>query len=60
MDAPTKVSDLELALDTNEEVFGLDVPMDDMLFVEIAERVCHLRNVLCGSLVEDSSVTEKQ
>ena len=46
MDAPAKVSDLELALDTNEEVFGLDVPMDDMLFVEIAERVCHLRNVL--------------
>lgn len=64
MDAPTEVSDLELALDTNKEVLGLNVPMDNVLFVEIVECVRHLRNILCGIkgtfLVEYSSVTEKQ
>ena len=46
MYTPTKVPDFELALDTNKEVLGLDIPMDDVLSVEIMERICHLRDIL--------------
>ena len=46
MNAPTEVSDFELALDTNKEVLWFNVPMDNVLFVEVVERICHLRDVL--------------
>ncbi len=61
--APAKVADLELAIDAKEEVLGFDVPVDDVLRVEVGEGVGHLvdingaaalreRAVLCELLVE--------
>ncbi len=37
-----KVADLELAVDANEEVLGLDVPVDDVLREEVGEGISHL------------------
>ena len=43
--APAKVANLELAVDPEEEVLGLDVAVDDVLRVQVAERVGHLGDV---------------
>ena len=43
---PAKVANLELAIDANEQVLGLDVAVDDVLPVQVAKRVGHLRDVL--------------
>jgi len=43
--APTKIADLELAVDTQEEIFRLDISVDDVLGVEVRKRVGHLIDV---------------
>lgn len=37
VDAPAKVGDLELAVDADEDVLGLDVAVDDVLAVQVAQ-----------------------
>lgn len=46
MDRPPKVADLELAVDPDEDVLGLDVAVDDVLGVEVRQGVGHLGDVL--------------
>lgn len=46
MNGPAKVADFELAVDADEDVFGLDVPVDDVFGVEVDEGVGHLGDVL--------------
>jgi hypothetical protein len=43
---PTKVSDLELAVDAEEEVLRLDISMDNVLPMQIRQSVGHLSAVL--------------
>jgi len=45
MNAPPKVTDLEFTVDPDEEVFGLDIPVDYMFGVEVDESVSHLVDV---------------
>jgi len=44
--APAKVGNLDLAVDPDQDVLGLDVPVDDVLPVQVLERRRHLRDVL--------------
>lgn len=46
--APPEVGQLDLAVDADEDVLGLDVPVDDVLAVQVAQRARHLRDVLRG------------
>lgn len=46
VDAPAEVGDLDLAVDADEDVLGLDVAVDDVLAVQVAQRARHLRHVL--------------
>lgn len=48
MDAPAEVGDLDLAVDAHEDVLGLDVPVDDVLAVQVAQGAGHLGDVLRG------------
>ena len=45
MDAPPKVTDLEFTVDPDEEIFGLDIPVDYVFGVEVDESVGHLVDV---------------
>ena len=45
MDAPPKVTDLEFTLDSDEEIFGLNIPVDYVFGVEVDESVGHLVDV---------------
>ena len=54
--APPKVSDLQLAVDPKQEVLGLDVAVDDVLRVEVHERVRHLVDVACAALLRKAPV----
>ena len=45
MDAPPKVTDLEFTVDSDEEVFRLNIPMNYVFGVEVVESVGHLVNV---------------
>jgi len=45
MNAPPKVTDLEFTIDSDEEILGLDVPVDYVFGVEVDESVGHLINV---------------
>ena len=44
---PTKVRNLDLAVNAYEDVLGLDVAVHDVLLVEVLERCGHLGNILC-------------
>jgi hypothetical protein len=46
VDGPAKVADLQVAVQAEEDVFRLDVAVDDVLRVQVVERVGHLRHVL--------------
>mgnify|MGYP001202434070 CR=1 FL=1 len=46
VDAPAKVCELEVAVDADEDVLGLDVAVDYVLGVQVRERVGHLGDVL--------------
>jgi hypothetical protein len=46
MYTPAKVRDLELAVDADEDVLGLDVAVHDVFLVKVFECSSHLRNVL--------------
>jgi len=35
MDAPSEIRDFDLAAHTNEDVFGLDVSVDNVFFMEV-------------------------
>lgn len=49
----TKVSNFQIALLGDDKVFRLDVPMDDLVFVDILKRGDEARNEeLCRFLVE--------
>jgi hypothetical protein len=48
VDGPAKVGELEFAVDAEQEVLGLDVAVDDVLAVQVRERVGHLRDILCS------------
>ena len=45
MHAPAKIANLELAVDAQEKILGLDISMDDVLGVEVGKSVGHLINV---------------
>lgn len=45
VDAPSKIPNLELSIDPKEQVFRFDVPMDNVLVMEIHQRVRHLVDV---------------
>jgi hypothetical protein len=42
VNAPTKISYLELAVHSDQQVLGFDVAMNDVLAVKITERIRHL------------------
>ena len=44
--APAEVGDLELAVEAEEQILGLDVPVDDVLLVAVIERAGHVEDVL--------------
>lgn len=46
VNTPSEITDLDFAMDTDKDVFGLDITVHDMLLVEIFERGCHLSNVV--------------
>lgn len=46
--APPEIGNLDLPVDAHEDILGLDIPMDNVLAVEVAQRRSHLRNVLRG------------
>lgn len=45
MDTPSKIADLEFAVDSDEEVLGLDISVDYMFGMEVDEGVSHLVDV---------------
>lgn len=45
MDAPSKVAYLEFTVDPDEEIFRLDIPVNDVLGVKVDESVGHLVDV---------------
>jgi len=45
MDAPPKVTDLEFTINSDEEVFRLNIPVDYVFGVEVDESVGHLVDV---------------
>ena len=49
MDAPTKIRDLDLVVNSNQNIFRLDVTVHDVLLVEVFQRGCHLSDILGGS-----------
>lgn len=46
VDAPPEIRNLDLAVDAHQNVLGLDVAVDDVLAVQVAQRRRHLGNVL--------------
>lgn len=46
MDGPTEVTDLEFSPAAQQDVLGLDVPMDDVPGVAVNQGICQLLNVL--------------
>lgn len=46
MDAPTKIRDLDLSVDSHEDILGLDVAVNDVLAMQVAQSGGHLGNVL--------------
>ena len=46
MHTPAEVGNLELAMDAKEDILGLDVPVHDMLLVEVFESCSHLGDIL--------------
>jgi hypothetical protein len=46
MHAPAEVRNLDLAVHTNENVFGFDVAMHNVLLVQVFQSARHLSNVL--------------
>lgn len=48
MDAPAEIRDLDLAVDADQDVLRLDIPVDNMLAVQVSQRGSHLGNVLGG------------
>lgn len=45
MDTPSKVTDFEFAIDSDEEIFRFDIPVDYVFGVEVDESVGHLIDV---------------
>lgn len=45
MNAPPKVADLEFTVDSDEKIFGLNVPVDYVLGVQVNESIGHLIDV---------------
>ncbi|KAH9831296.1 cercosporin toxin biosynthesis protein, partial [Teratosphaeria destructans] len=45
---PAEIGDLDLAVQADEDVLGLDVAVHDVLAVQVAQRARHLRDVLRG------------
>lgn len=46
MDAPSEIRNLDLTMDTNEDVFWFDISVNDMLLVEVFQSCGHLCDVL--------------
>lgn len=46
MHAPSEISNLQVAFGIQQQVFRLNVPVNNMLCVQIAQGVGHLSNVL--------------
>ena len=49
MNAPSKVADLEFTVDSDEEIFRLNIPVDYVFGVEVDEGVRHLVDVNSAS-----------
>ena len=45
VDRPAEIANLDFTVDADEDVLGLDVPVNDVLPVKIPQRAGHLRNV---------------
>lgn len=46
VDTPPEVSNLEFPVQSKEQIFGLDVAVDDVLLMQVRQGVCHLVDVL--------------
>lgn len=57
VDRPSKIGNLELAVETDENVLGLEVAVDDVLRMAIVQGMCEGGDVACGArLVEFGTV----
>ena len=56
MDAPSKVTYLEFTVDSDEEIFRLNIPVDYVFGVEVDEGVCHLVDVNSASSFGEAAV----
>lgn len=52
MHTPSEIRKLDLAMDAHKDILGLDITMDDMLFMQVYESGRHLGNILRGGLVQ--------
>ena len=56
MNAPSKVADLEFTVDSDEEIFRLNIPVDYVFGVEVDEGVCHLVDVNSASSFGEAAI----
>jgi hypothetical protein len=59
MDGPSKVANLQIAIQAEQDVLGLDIPVDDVFRVKVFERVCHLSNVLLTTRQREATREER-
>ena len=59
MDAPPKVTNLEFAVDSDEEIFRLDIPVDYVFGVEVDESIGHLVDVNSTATFGKATVLHK-
>ena len=56
MNTPSEITNFQLAIDAEQQVFGLDVSVDDMLRVQVGQSIGHLVDVPRASLLRERSV----
>ena len=59
MDRPTKVGNLNLAVDANEDVFGLDVAVHDALLVDVRDGEAELSEHHAGLVLGETALLRK-
>lgn len=59
MNRPSKISNLQFTLNTQQQVLWLDITMNDMLAMQIQQRLGHLTNVLGRLSFRESAILAK-